>query len=47
MSFVQLFLTHISSLEFVLGFCHVIAKEGNPLIDSIENVEQYLWLELL
>ena len=31
MSFVQLFLTHILSLEFVLGFCHGIAKGGDIL----------------
>ena len=29
MSFVQLFPTHMLSLEFVLGFCHRIAKGGD------------------
>ena len=27
--FVQLFPTHMLSLEFILGFCHGIAKEGD------------------
>ena len=29
MSFVQLFLTHMLSLEFILGFYHGIAKGGD------------------
>ena len=29
MSYVQLFPTHMLSLEFVLGFCHGIAKGGD------------------
>ena len=29
MSFAQLFLTHMLSLESVLGFCHEIAKGGD------------------
>ena len=33
MSFVQLFLTHILSLEFVLGFCHGIAKGGDCKVE--------------
>ena len=33
MSFAQLFLTHMLSLEFVLGFCHGIAKGGDCKVD--------------
>ena len=33
MSFVQLFLTYMLSLEFVLGFCHGIAKEGDCKVE--------------
>ena len=33
MSFVQLFPTHMLSLEFVLGFCHGIAKEGDCKVE--------------
>ena len=33
MSFVQLFPTHMVSLEFVLGFCHGIAKEGDCKVE--------------
>ena len=33
MSFVQLFLTHVLSLEFVLGFCHGIAKGGDCKVE--------------
>ena len=33
MSFVQLFLTHMLSLEFVLGFCHRIAKGGDCKVE--------------
>ena len=31
--FVQLFPTHILSLEFVLGFCHGIAKRGDCKVE--------------
>ena len=33
MSFVQLFLTHMLSLEFVLEFCHGIAKGGDCKVE--------------
>ena len=33
MSFVQLFLTHMLSLEFVLGLCHKIAKGGDCKVE--------------
>ena len=33
MSFVQLFPTHALSLEFVLGFCHGIAKGGDCKVE--------------
>ena len=32
-SFVQLFLTNMLSLEFVLGFCHEIAKGGDCKVE--------------
>ena len=33
MSFVQLFPTHLLSLESVLGFCHGIAKGGDCKVE--------------
>ena len=33
MSYVQLFPTHTLSLEFVLGFCHGIAKGGDCKVE--------------
>ena len=33
MSFVQLFSTHMSSLDFVLEFCHGIAKGGDCKVE--------------
>ena len=33
MSYVQLFTTHMLSLESVLGFCHGIAKGGDCKIE--------------
>ena len=33
MSFVQLFLTHMLSLESVLGFCHGIGKGGDCKVE--------------
>ena len=33
MSYVQLFLTHMLSLESVLGFCHGIAKGGDCKVE--------------
>ena len=33
MSFVQLFPTHMLSLESVLGFCHGIAKGGDCMVE--------------
>ena len=33
MSFVQLFLAHMLSLEFVLGFYHGIAKKGDCKVE--------------
>ena len=33
MSFVQLFPTHMLSLESVLGFCHEIAKGGDCKVE--------------
>ena len=33
MSFVQLFQTHALSLEFVVGFCHIIAKGGDCKVE--------------
>ena len=32
-SYVQLFLTHMLSLEFVLGFCHGKAKGGDCKVE--------------
>ena len=37
MSFVQLFPTHMLSLEFVLGFCHEIAKGGDCKVILINH----------
>ena len=36
MSFVQLFPTHMLSLESVLGFCHGIAKRGDCKVEFIQ-----------
>ena len=36
--FWQLFSTHMLSLEFVLGFCHRIAKGGNCKVEFINHV---------
>ena len=33
MSYVQLFLTHMLSLESVLGFCHRVAKGGDCKVE--------------
>ena len=33
MSYVQLFSTHMLSLEFVLGFCHGIVKGGDCKVE--------------
>ena len=41
MSFVQLFPTHMLSLEFVLGFCHGIAKRGDR---KVEFTQLFCWL---
>ena len=41
MSFVQLFPTHMLSLEFVLGFCHGIAKGGDC---KVEFIQSFCWL---
>ena len=41
MSFVQLFPTHMLSLEFVLGFCHGIAKGGDC---KVEYIQSFCWL---
>ena len=41
MSFVQLFSTHILSLEFVLQFCHKIAKRGDC---KVEFNQPFCWL---
>ena len=41
MNFVQLFLTHMLSLEFVLGFCHGIAKGGDC---KVEFNQPFCWL---
>ena len=38
MSFVQLFSTHMLSLEFVLGFCHEIAKEGDCKVEFNKTI---------
>ena len=40
-SHVQLFLTHMLSLEFVLGFCHGIAKRGDC---KVEFYQPSCWL---
>ena len=37
MSFVQLFPTHMLSLESVLGFCHGIAKGGDCKVEFIQT----------
>ena len=41
MSFAQLFPTHMLSLEFVLEFCHGIAKEGDC---KVEFIQSFCWL---
>ena len=41
MSFVQLFPTHMLSLDFVLGFCHGIAKGGDC---KVEFNQPFCWL---
>ena len=41
MSFIQLVLTHMLSLEFVLGFCHRIAKGGDC---KVEFFQSFCWL---
>ena len=41
MSFVQLFPTHMLSLELVLGFCHGIAKGGDY---TVEFIQSFCWL---
>ena len=41
MSFVQLFSTHMLSLEFVLGFCHGIAKGGDC---KVEFNQPFFWI---
>ena len=41
MSFVQLFPTHMLSLEFVLGFCHGIDKGGDC---KVEFNQPFCWL---
>ena len=35
--FWQLFLTHMLSLEFVLGFCHEITKWGDCKVEFIQS----------
>ena len=40
MSFVQLFLTHMLSLEFVLGFCYEIAKGEDC---KVEFNQPFFW----
>ena len=41
MRFVQLFSTHMLSLEFVLGFCHRIAKGGDC---KVKFIQSFCWL---
>ena len=41
MSFVQLFPTHMLSLEFVLGVCHRIAKKEDC---KVEFNQPFCWL---
>ena len=41
MSYVQRFLTHMLSLEFVFGFCHGIAKGGDC---KVEFYQPSCWL---
>ena len=41
MSFFQLLPTHMLSLEFVLGFCHEIAKGGDC---KVEFIQLFCWL---
>ena len=40
MGFVQLFPAHILSLEFVLEFCHGIAKGGDY---KVEFIQSFCW----
>ena len=56
MSFVQLFPTHMLSLDFVLGFCHEIAKGGDCKVEfnqpscwlySVPNLLVIQYLETL
>ena len=41
MSYVQLFTTHMLSLDSILGFCHGIAKEGDC---KVEFNQPFCWL---
>ena len=38
MSFVQLFPTYMLSLEFVLRFCHGIAKRGDCKVEILSTI---------
>ena len=42
MSFAQLFPTHMLSLEFVLGFCHGIAKGGDCKVKFIQSLVGFI-----
>ena len=42
MSFVQLFSTPMLSLEFVLGFCHRIAKGGDCKLEFIQSLVGFI-----
>ena len=41
MGFVQLLPTHMLSVEFVLGFCHRIAKRRDY---KVEFIQSFCWL---
>ena len=42
MSFVQLFPTHMLSLEFDLEFCHGIAKGGDYKVEFIQSLVGFI-----
>ena len=44
--FWQLFSTHMLSLEFVLGFCHGIAKGGDCKVEFIQSCVGFILCQI-
>ena len=44
--FWQLFLTHMLSLEYVLGFCHRIAKGGDCKVEFIQSCVSFILCQI-